>query len=53
MENLFKLSMGEGSSSWHLGADGNWLKNGGRDQVGLLDVQDQLMLNAQRAGNNH
>jgi len=53
MDNLFKLSMSDSSNSWHLGADGIWLRNGGRDSSGLVDVQDQLMLNAQRAGNQN
>ncbi|NBR60901.1 MAG: RNA degradosome polyphosphate kinase [Actinobacteria bacterium] len=43
MENLFSLGMSDESKSWHLQADGTWLRNGGRNAAELVDVQDALM----------
>lgn len=53
MEELFKLSMSDNSNSWHLSADGIWLRNAGRDLAGLVDVQEQLMIRTQQSGFNH
>jgi polyphosphate kinase len=50
MENLFKLAMSDGSRSWHLNPDGSWLRNGGKDSLGLVDVQDQLMQQTPKSG---
>jgi polyphosphate kinase len=50
MDNLFNLAMSDGSRSWHLNADGSWLRNGGKDSLGLVDVQDQLMQQTPKSG---
>ena len=52
MEELFKLSMSENSSSWHLDADGLWSRNAGRSNIGLVDVQEQLMMRTLQSGNH-
>ncbi len=49
LEDLFTLAMSEGTSSWHLQADGDWVRhsvneNGKR----LVDLQDKTMTNVQR-----
>ncbi|MEY4418636.1 MAG: hypothetical protein RIQ88_1074, partial [Actinomycetota bacterium] len=50
MDNLFNLAMSDGSRSWHLNPDGSWLRNGGKDSLGLVDVQDQLMQQTPKSG---
>jgi len=52
MENLFALGMSDDSKSWHLQTNGTWLRNGGRNAIELVDVQDQLMLSTLRRGTN-
>ena len=44
MHDLFELSMDEGSSSWHLGRDGKWVRHQ-YDKAGnlLTDIQDAVM----------
>ncbi len=45
MQNLFELAMHPQASSWNLGSDGSWKRNGsvGAD-TGFFDYQDQIML---------
>lgn len=50
MEELFKLSMSDNSSSWQLQPDGTWLRNGGLSSAGLVDVQDQIMARTLQSG---
>jgi polyphosphate kinase len=44
MHDLFELAMDEGSSSWHLGRDGKWVRHQ-YDKAGkpLTDIQDAIM----------
>lgn len=44
LNNMFDLGMDEGSSSWHLGSDGEWVRHY-QDANGkpLVDVQDKIM----------
>lgn len=47
--DLFDLAMSEGTSSWHLGPDGEWVRhNVGEDGRPLVDLQDKTMANVQR-----
>ena len=43
-KELFELSMADTSSSWHLGADGKWVRHQ-YDETGkpLVDIQDAIM----------
>ena len=50
MEELFRLSMSDSSSSWHLAGDGKWLRNAGQSSQGLVDVQEQLMMRTLQSG---
>jgi polyphosphate kinase len=53
MKNLFALGMSDTSHSWHLAAEGGWLKNGGKQATAeYIDVQDQIMKSvlAKKAG---
>ncbi len=49
VNDLFTLSMSDTTSSWHLGADGEWTRHH-LDEEGkpLLDLQDRTMTNVQR-----
>jgi len=49
MEELFKLCMSDASASWHLNSDGSWE----RKNIGLMDVQDQIMNRTSRLGINN
>jgi polyphosphate kinase len=41
--------MSDGTSSWHLGPDGEWVRhNTNADGKLLVDVQDRTMTNVQR-----
>jgi polyphosphate kinase len=55
MQRLFELAMHPNASSWQLGPDGIWLRNGAVSQeLGFFDMQDQLMhrtLTARNGGN--
>ncbi|GAA5203152.1 RNA degradosome polyphosphate kinase [Microbacterium jejuense] len=49
LEDLFTLAMSDTTSSWHLGADGEWVRhNTAEDGRLLLDIQDRTMTNVQR-----
>jgi polyphosphate kinase len=46
---LFDLAMNDGTSSWWLGADGEWTRHSlGEDDRPLVDLQDRTMTNVQR-----
>lgn len=47
--DFFDLAMSDGSSSWHLGPEGEWIRhNVGEDGKLLVDIQDRTMTNVQR-----
>ncbi|GAA5090375.1 RNA degradosome polyphosphate kinase [Microbacterium yannicii] len=49
LNDLFTLAMSDTTSSWHLQADGEWVRhNIGEDGKLLLDLQDRTMANVQR-----
>lgn len=49
LTEFFDLAMSDGTSSWHLGPDGEWTRhNLGEDGKLLVDVQDRTMTNVQR-----
>ena len=49
LTDLFDLAMAPTTSSWHLGADGEWVRhNVGDDGRALVDLQDKTMANVQR-----
>lgn len=49
LTDFFDLAMSDGSSSWHLGPDGEWIRHNVDDEGRLLvDVQDRTMTNVQR-----
>ncbi|MFB8145443.1 RNA degradosome polyphosphate kinase [Microbacterium sp. NPDC056003] len=49
LSDFFDLAMSDGSSSWHLGPDGEWVRhNTDADGKLLVDVQDRTMTNVQR-----
>ena len=49
LNDLFTLAMSDTTSSWHLQADGEWVRhNIGEDGKLLLDLQDRTMTNVQR-----
>jgi polyphosphate kinase len=49
LTDFFDLAMSDGSSSWHLGPDGEWVRhNTGKDGKLLVDIQDRTMANVQR-----
>jgi polyphosphate kinase len=44
MKNLFELSMSDEAATWHLAADGTWIRHQyGADGKPLVDVQDKTM----------
>jgi polyphosphate kinase len=44
MQKLFELAMHPMTSSWNLGSDGVWHRNGAVDaELGFIDMQDQMM----------
>ncbi|MFL2001396.1 MULTISPECIES: RNA degradosome polyphosphate kinase [unclassified Microbacterium] len=46
---LFDLAMSDGTSSWHLRADGEWIRRSvDADGRPLVDMQDKTMVNVQR-----
>ena len=49
LESLFDLAMSDGTSTWHLGPDGEWTRHAvGPDGRRLIDLQDRTMANIQR-----
>jgi len=49
LTDLFDLAMSDTTSSWHLGADGEWTRhNIGEDGRHLIDLQDRTMSSIQR-----
>jgi polyphosphate kinase len=45
MQKLFEFAMHPKASSWNLGSDGIWIRNGAVDaEQGFFDMQDQMML---------
>ncbi|WP_194410924.1 RNA degradosome polyphosphate kinase [Microbacterium cremeum] len=47
--DLFDLAMSDGTSSWHLGPDGEWVRHNIDDDGKILvDLQDKTMANVQR-----
>ena len=49
LTDLFDLAMSDGTSSWHLGPEGEWVRhNIGDDGRALVDLQDKTMANVQR-----
>jgi polyphosphate kinase len=45
IQKLFELAMHPTASSWQLGSDGIWIRNGAvSSELGFFDVQDQVML---------
>jgi polyphosphate kinase len=45
IQKLFELAMHPSASSWQLGSDGIWIRNGAvSSELGFFDVQDQVML---------
>jgi len=49
LESLFDLAMSEGTSSWHLGPEGEWIRHS-TDGEGkpLIDIQDKSMANVRK-----
>jgi len=49
LRELLDLGMDDGTSSWWLGSDGNWIRHA-RDAAGapLLDVQETLITDKSR-----
>jgi len=49
LEDLFTLAMSDGTSSWHLQSDGEWVRHSvGENGRPLIDLQDRTMQNVQR-----
>ncbi|WP_396657452.1 RNA degradosome polyphosphate kinase [Microbacterium sp.] len=49
LESLFDLAMSDGTSTWHLGPDGEWIRHAvDADGRRLVDLQDRTMANVQR-----
>jgi len=49
LDDLFTLAMSDGTSSWHLQADGEWVRHSiGENGRPLIDLQDKTMQNVQR-----
>ena len=49
LEGLFDLAMSDGTSTWHLGPEGEWTRHAvGSDGKRLVDLQDRTMANVQR-----
>lgn len=49
LTDFFDLAMSDGSSSWHLGPEGEWIRHNVDDDGKLLvDVQDRTMATVQR-----
>ncbi|MEV8267015.1 RNA degradosome polyphosphate kinase [Microbacterium sp. NPDC076911] len=49
LRDLFDLAMSDGTSSWHLGADGEWVRHSlDAEGKALVDIQDRTMTNVQR-----
>ncbi|MBN9184129.1 MAG: RNA degradosome polyphosphate kinase [Microbacterium sp.] len=49
MDDLFTLAMSDGTSSWHLGPEGEWVRHSvGENGKPLVDLQDRTMSNVQR-----
>ena len=49
MAEFFDLAMGDRTSSWWLGPDGEWVRHAvGEDGRPLIDLQDRTMANVQR-----
>ncbi|QAY58769.1 RNA degradosome polyphosphate kinase [Microbacterium protaetiae] len=49
LEDLFTLAMSDGTSSWHLQPDGDWVRHSvGENGKRLVDLQDKTMANVQR-----
>nr|WP_274637428.1 RNA degradosome polyphosphate kinase [Microbacterium bovistercoris] len=49
LEDLFTLAMSDGTSSWHLGPDGVWVRRSvGENGRPLVDLQDKTMMIVQR-----
>lgn len=44
LDELFDLAMDDGTASWWLGSDGDWVRHD-RDETGapLIDLQNELM----------
>ena len=52
LEGLFDLAMSDGTSTWHLGPEGEWTRHAvGSDGKRLVDLQDRTMANVQRRRN--
>ena len=44
LEELFDLAMDDGTSSWRLGSDGEWIRRSRDDEdAPLVDLQNELM----------
>ncbi|MFV0320150.1 MAG: RNA degradosome polyphosphate kinase [Microbacterium sp.] len=49
LHTLFDLAMSDGTSSWHLGPDGEWMRHSvGADGQPLVDIHDRTMATLQR-----
>ncbi|MEJ1155092.1 MULTISPECIES: RNA degradosome polyphosphate kinase [Microbacterium] len=49
LHDLFDLAMSDSTSSWHLGADGEWVRHSlDAEGKALVDIQDRTMTNVQR-----
>jgi len=49
LDDLFTLAMSDGTSSWHLQPDGDWIRHSvGENGKRLVDLQDKTMTNVQR-----
>jgi polyphosphate kinase len=49
LEDLFTRAMSDGTSSWHLGSDGVWVRHSrGENGRPLVDLQDKTMAIVQR-----
>ncbi|MDE0547144.1 RNA degradosome polyphosphate kinase [Microbacterium sp. C7(2022)] len=49
LEDLFDRAMSDATSSWHLGADGEWVRHATDDEgKPLIDLQDRTMASVQR-----
>ena len=49
LDELFSLAMADTTSSWHLGAEGEWVRHSlDADGAPLTDLQDATMSDVQR-----
>ncbi|MGZ0713056.1 RNA degradosome polyphosphate kinase (plasmid) [Coraliomargarita sp. W4R53] len=49
LSDLFDLAMSDGTSSWHLGPEGDWVRHSvDAEGKALVDIQDRTMSNVQR-----